>query len=1135
MKQTTASLRRRRFERVVFLVDVNAVHAHEDSRNCAAQIFSAVVALLEKCNEQSKFSTLWGYVFFDSSRSPVASNAAVGRLCAGVPPRERFDGISENLEKFGKVLEATLTSGNEYTAAGKSRVDCVARTLATVASDFQWDPLIASDSSSSDEEMRSSCSSGIFCDLDLQFCRSEPNLVILITSLPHSTIELAGFLDFPVGPAGFVPEEELHHEFSSRIKTVQPLLDSKKIQCWWIDVPTKKSCSFEPYKTYLDFGAELSVAQRCLFDRGWNFTSLGLVANIESLIPFRLIWNSMAQVTPQLLENRDVACCDARVHCGISGAEHGDSMGLTVCFTVEVQQCGRGVTERSRFAHGSRNSSWLFAKEELDITGTSLRSRRLEIVISAKLPSNTTFQLTSERYIVLHKGIPSRPETESRRLASQSSRELKDTEPSWNSLLISLESEGFVALATVTGGHCKFQAILEPFTPNLALLTVLDNADSPAGRKHVPKRLSCHLSRVSKKSFKVTPHEYARGKGSLRNILDNSKIDGDDVNKFEKSFDSNLLKVVKEKRRGSVLFKPVKKRRVELGKRIDPTHELFRGRSSEPEHISWSEFWRRSVKRLKPEHTLPSRNFTFCCTGGDVTCSDDLTSLPPTVVHAAATGVPVSRWEPKAELLRVRADTECVTRPALENLPQISDISMPLTPAEVRGDSELRQTITVCPSHAASPLTSDSCSPGSGDCVAAGKGVRLLSNSEFTQSQRAASNKKGDLDALSPGNPSWNGLGDNGACELSLLEELVQEVVTSGETDLHQFAKSVVSKAYEMILQLNEEVIAQDGMFANEKPPITVQLKKLLLKRPKHLVSKYKGLLVSGASFTRSKTSILAEKFREHELQILFRLEILALEGNVQSNVTEGRFTRDICQLLDNIQFHFCDGEGNEQTLQQYCDRVIVPRYRCALPGVIEKIYLAMELNGYCDPTAGFSVFLLSVQTSESQLLSENVTFQFEDEPAEPSSYEEGDKPSQQELLPDRALSPSETKSSRGDGITSSPRNSAGKENWGANNAFVEIPQKLEAKRRKKAYHFSSGLHNLLRVKVIKPRDSVVAMPRKSLYGIRPSAATALNRNPEVLNTKVHSTPAARREDHVLQTRGTVVKVCQTPALKLGR
>ncbi|KAL2633868.1 hypothetical protein R1flu_005347 [Riccia fluitans] len=1087
MKQTVGPLRRGRLERVVFLVDVKVLLAQEDPRNCAAQIFSSVVALLGKCNDQSKFSTLWGYVFFDSSRSPVASSAAVGRLVAGVPPRERFDGTSQNLEKFGKVLETLVASGNDYTPNGESRADCIARTMATIASDFPWGPLVGSDSSSSDEEMRSTCQSGTYYDLELQYSKPESNLLFMFSSLPTCSTELAGFLDFNAELAGFSSEKELLHEFSSRFGSVHSLLDSKRIGCCWIDVPTTKGnfCS-EPYKSYVDFAAELSVTQRCLFARGWNFASLSLVANIEKSIPLSLIWNSIAHLTPELLELRAVARCDARVHCRISG-QCGDSKGLTIFSSLEVRRCGKNILPSSRSGLVSR-ISWLLAEEDLDVSS----SRRLEIIISAILPRKTNIRLSSERFLLLPKATPFCTEAERQQLANQRSKELKDSLPSWHSLLISLESEGSVAFVAVGGRGCNFQAILEPFTPNSALLSILDNVGSPLGRKHVPTRLSCHLSRVSKRSLKEKLDEYARGKGRWQTVPDNSNVgeagvESSDVNEFEKSFDSALVKVVKEKRRGCVLFKSVKKNRVELGKKLDPTHELFQGNSSEPENISWTEFWLRSVKHLQRKRTLPCWNFTFSSTVGSITCPDDFPNVEQPLespVLAPATEVSLGIQESRTDLLQVRPDRECATQRAVEDSPAKLCISIPSTPPEVRGDLELDQTASDWPSFSASPHTFGSTSPDNGDGAAAEIGVPLLPIPDITSSYKAVSNKETCLDPRSFGTLFEVGFGNNSACEHSFLERLVQEVLISGETDLHQFSKLVVRNAYREALHLKDEGVAEEGMLAREvslcpasNPVITARLKKMLLKKPKHLMSKYKERLASEASSTRSRASILAEKFREHELQILFRLEILTQQGDCQNKGTEGCFTGDICQLLDNIQFNLPDGEGNEQTLQQYCDRVIVSRYRCSLPSTIREIYSAMELNGYCDPTASFSSLLQGVQISVTQPSSENMVPQSEDEPAEPLSYAEGDSLGQQEVFLPANLLPNEADSNRGDVISSSPRNSSGKENWAANSAVRDIPDKLERKRQKKVYHFSSGAHNLLRVKAIKPRDPVVTKP----------------------------------------------------------
>jgi hypothetical protein len=71
---------------------------------------------------------------------------------------------------------------------------------------------------------------------------------------------------------------------------------------------------------------------------------------------------------------------------------------------------------------------------------------------------------------------------------------------------------------------------------------------------------------------------------------------------------------------------------------------------------------------------------------------------------------------------------------------------------------------------------------------------------------------------------------------------------------------------------------------------------------------------------------------RRHELQILLRLEmILCDEGHLFEQKTKDQFVKEVCSLLDTIQFHLDGGIFGGKSLSLYCSQLLVSRYITAL------------------------------------------------------------------------------------------------------------------------------------------------------------------------------------------------------------
>ncbi|KAG6552962.1 hypothetical protein Mapa_005299 [Marchantia paleacea] len=1126
MKQATEFLRRRRFERVVFLVDVKVLIEQDDRRICAAQIFSSVVAVLENCKEDSRFSALWGYVLFDSSRPPMMSSTTISKLLAGQSTRERFDGITQNLEKLGKVLDAVVASGDGYTSAGESKADCLLRTLAAVASDFPWEPLVASDSSS-DEEMRNLLQHHQSYAGDQLVSNHDPNLVIIFSCLPTCSSQVARFLDFHPNFANSVRDEELLYELGLRFSRVDSILVSRNIQSCWIDVTARQSSrDFGLSEAYVKLHAEKSAARRCLVEIAWSFVPLGLIANIMNPVPFRLIWNMIVCLRPNVVDRGAVANREEAQIIGWEATLQRNSSSRSNFIPVELQPCTSAISHAGHVCRLSR----LFPVKD-----TGKKSERLsgftevDVVILSKVSRTNHLKLFSERYLVLPKPYEALTlQSGFTRLGDSKADGCRAGDPSWPGLLISLESEDCVLHVTVDPGGHSCEAILEPFTIDVALLTILGTACPPLLRKHLPTRLSCHLSRVSKICMREKLEEYAKEKARLSCIGEINEIATAGVRSgggsdFEKSFDSTLLKVVKDKRRGCVLFKCVKKRRVEWGKTLDATHDCFEGSTSEPESVSWVEYWRRVMKRLRKEHMLLDQ---CCSTNSSVTDVKPLSVerfLQDRSKHFQVTGV----FTGGVESQFVPGSLEDGAQSALD--------SPPLSLPEFRG--HLQQSLGINLDTAGQKVSGNahslqSRSPVSGDDRQSKSSVPPSTFKHRVHPTRISCGTH--LKAVMNDCMTF-GISNGESC----TEELIRNVYSSNAVDFHHYASAVVTEAYRGLQKLYASKVDLQSNVGDWKETtstsVAVHLKKLFCKKPRQLFSKYKELLASSAISNRSKASIVEEKLREHELQIIFRLEVLALEGEVCTSPSSAKqecFIKEICQLLDNIQFHFPAGNQNEEGLQRYCERVIVSRYKGLLPSTVSKILSAMELNGYCDPTQSSSVFF---ECSDHQPSSDDLV-------VPESGHQATDLSSDAQLD-----SPDQLKASRAEKRcfssranftprliseenTSHSTKSSGKENLASTNYTTpDVPYKLE-QRHRKSYHFSSGANNLLRVKAVKPREHLAMFTMKACKTIRVSRNFVPGVSDQ--NMKVQDASrkfACRKQEACMPRRKEIRVVCQTP------
>lgn len=146
---------------------------------------------------------------------------------------------------------------------------------------------------------------------------------------------------------------------------------------------------------------------------------------------------------------------------------------------------------------------------------------------------------------------------------------------------------------------------------------------------------------------------------------------------------------------------------------------------------------------------------------------------------------------------------------------------------------------------------------------------------------------------------------------------------------------------------------ADDGM-------IVAELRKLLLKEPKDLVAKHKDK--DSLSHAYDPEFIV----REYELQIFFRMEILRSEvaAGIKES-TKQKFVKQICSLLDIIQYHV-GGFFGDESLESYVGRTLKSRYSETLKDMVHRIYTRMDFLLFADEDESPNLLLNSEDSNQS-------------------------------------------------------------------------------------------------------------------------------------------------------------------------
>ncbi|KAL6850112.1 hypothetical protein ACP4OV_020739 [Aristida adscensionis] len=127
---------------------------------------------------------------------------------------------------------------------------------------------------------------------------------------------------------------------------------------------------------------------------------------------------------------------------------------------------------------------------------------------------------------------------------------------------------------------------------------------------------------------------------------------------------------------------------------------------------------------------------------------------------------------------------------------------------------------------------------------------------------------------------------------------------------------------------------------------IACELCNILLRKPKDLASKYKERDSASAASEEASKYSTCYKIREHELQILLRMEIIKSElGPTIEEGPKQKMIKEICSLLQFIDINLQGDSFQSDGILEFAEKNIKSRYINSLVDVIKKIYTYMEFD----------------------------------------------------------------------------------------------------------------------------------------------------------------------------------------------
>nr|GEZ34634.1 putative treslin [Tanacetum cinerariifolium] len=180
------------------------------------------------------------------------------------------------------------------------------------------------------------------------------------------------------------------------------------------------------------------------------------------------------------------------------------------------------------------------------------------------------------------------------------------------------------------------------------------------------------------------------------------------------------------------------------------------------------------------------------------------------------------------------------------------------------------------------------------------------------------------------------------------LPKIIQHGLESEAADLKIVAERLVNQSIYWLRQKHETM--ED--YRDSRSVQVSEIINLLLREPKDI---------------KQQSSTSEHLVREYELQILLRLEILqseyaeSIKGSMKS-----KLVKQICTLLEIIQYLVEGGFHGNVSLYAYVERTIKARYSHNLKDVVDKIYDQMDLLPFGEENEDQALMFNSEDSNQS-------------------------------------------------------------------------------------------------------------------------------------------------------------------------
>ncbi|KAJ1281938.1 hypothetical protein BS78_03G011900 [Paspalum vaginatum] len=185
---------------------------------------------------------------------------------------------------------------------------------------------------------------------------------------------------------------------------------------------------------------------------------------------------------------------------------------------------------------------------------------------------------------------------------------------------------------------------------------------------------------------------------------------------------------------------------------------------------------------------------------------------------------------------------------------------------------------------------------------------------------------------------------------LGSVPHKIEQGVCSEDADLRNLAERLVDLSVHAMLVKHGKIAVR--YFENNEAEdasgakLACELSNILLRKPKELVSKYKESDSASAASEQTAKYSTCYKIREHELQILLRMEIIKSElGSAIEEGSKQKMIKEICSFLQFIDINLQGDSFQSDSILEYAEKTIKSRYISSMEDVIKKIYTEMEFD----------------------------------------------------------------------------------------------------------------------------------------------------------------------------------------------